>query len=785
MQLNRTTQPTSPYARLGARLVDNGYAAIPCQPGSKIPGMCSFGDWWPLTRWDNYCDRLPTHHEIGVWERWPDAGICVALDHTIKVVDIDTDDPALREAILSAIPQSPVAKRGRKGMSLFFRGSAAIAARSFNVPGHGRAVDLLAHGKQTVIPPTLHPDTGQPYAWLDEDETLETTPPERLPLLPDDIVERLEAALEPFGYHAPVERDPVLGSADTASREVNNLALARLDQWVPALGLPRLKRVGQGYRAVAIFRPSGGGKPTHKRNLHLSLHPDGIVDFGDGDQRYTPISLVMAVSRCDFGPAFDWLRDKLGLLAPPIDVSALVRNGLAKQGVRVVDAAEVVKHAANDNPPAPTGGLSPDLTRVPGLVGDITQWILDTARNPSPTLALGASLSFVGALAGRRYEGPTGLRTNVYVVGLAGSGFGKDHPRAAVKALAARSGVIKKFFGGEQIMSSSALRNRVKKNPSLVYMIDEFGGFLRKITNPRAGNHEKEIADDLLKFTGSAASIFMGADYADKLAEPIYNPNVCLYGTSTPETFWKSIGSTNIADGFLPRFVVLDAGPHRPKPRDPLHRADAPPRALVDAIQALVVHKNGGNLNGMSADGSTACVPIAVPYGDGAKAVFDDFAAATFARMDDAPAEVEPIYARIAENAGRLALVVAVGCAPERPVITVDVMRWSCDVAMASARMLMDQAEDRVADNDRQAEYKRIRAIIAETGRKGATRTDIARKLKGVMDKRRMDDVLALLCEAGEVVMARVSGAKGGPRAERYWTSGLEPEVPKEPPGAA
>jgi hypothetical protein len=316
-------------------------------------------------------------------------------------------------------------------------------------------------------------------------------------------------------------------------------------------------------------------------------------------------------------------------------------------------------------------------------------------------------------------------------------------------------------------------------------MIDEFGGFLRKITNARAGNHEKEIADDLLKFTGSAASIFMGADYADKLAEPIFNPNVCLYGTSTPETFWKSLGSTNIADGFLPRFVVLDAGPERPKPRDPAKRTDAPPKALLDGVQAVVVHKNGGKLNGMTADGTTSCVPLQCPYGSGAKVVFDDFANEMFARMDSAAAECEPIYARVAENAGRLALIVAVGCNPEAPVITSDIMRWACAVALASAEMLMAQAEDRVADNDRQAEYKRVRAIVAEAGRKGTTKNEIARRLKGVMDKRRMDDIVDLLAMAGEVVEAKITGAKGGRPAFKIWTAGLEPAPEPEKKEAA
>lgn len=788
-------QPKSPYAQLGARLVDNGYAAIPCQPGTKMPGTCTFGEWWPMPAWDKYCDRLPTHHETGIWEKWNGAGLCVALDHTIKVVDIDTDDMALRDAILAAIPQSPVAKRGKKGMSLFYRGSPAIASRSFNVPGHGRVVDLLAHGKQTVIPPTLHPETGKPYAWLDEDETLETTPPESLPLLPDDIVATLEAVLSEFGYQPPVERDPVQGDADTAWREVNNIALSRLDAWVGDLGLPRLKRSGQGYRAVAIFRPSGGGKPTHKRNLHLGLHPDGIVDWGDNDTRYTPISLVMAVSRCSFGEAFDWLRDKLGLatrMLPPENIASIISRGLAKNGVRTMSQEDIERHAtepdaqpaSNTKLPDPDivdakNGLPDDLTRPPGLVGEITNWVTASSRNPCRTLSLAASLSYVGALAGRRYEGPTGLRTNIYVVGLAPSGFGKEHPRAAIKSLATSSNTLNKFFGGNKISSSSALRNRVKKNPSLIYMIDEFGGFIRKVTSPKSGNHEKEIAEDLLEMTGTAASVFMGADYAQNLAEPIYNPNVCISGTSTADAFWKSMGSGSIADGFLPRFIILDAGTSRPKPTDPEFEVGKPPERLINMVQD-VAHPPDDKVRGaLNASGDKSFPARKAYWGEGAKAEFDDFVAKMYAKIESTPTEFEPIYARTAENAGRLALIVAVGCDPVNPVITQEVMVWARRVALISSTMLVNQAEDNVSDNDRQAEYKKVRRHIEEARKKGITRNAIARKLNGVVDRRRMGDILDQLHDAEEIVEVVVSPKGGGKKTGTLYLAKYAPKPPQ------
>lgn len=783
----------SPYAKIGARLVDNGYSAVPCQPGTKVPGLHTFGEWWPLTRWDNYCDRLPTHHETGVWEKWPGAGVCVALDHTVKVIDIDTDDMALRDAILAAIPQSPVAKRGKKGMSLFYRGSAAIEARSFNVPGHGRVIDLLAHGKQTVIPPTMHPETNKPYAWLDADETLETTPPERLPELPDDIVARLEAVLSEFGYQQPIARDPVQGDADTAWREVNNLALARLDQWVPHLGLPRLKRSGHGYRAVAIYRPSGSGKPTHKRNLHLAIHTDGIVDWGDNDTRYTPISLVMHVLPCAFPEAFDWLRDKLGLMArnlSPENIQSIIKNGYAKNGIITMDQEDIVLHASEPDAVTPKSGaampdvdikngLPDDLTRPPGLVGEITNWITASSRNPCRTLSLAAALSYVGALAGRRYDGPTGLRTNVYVVGLAPSGFGKEHPRAAIKSLATASYTLNKFFGGNKISSSSALRNRVKKNPSLVYMIDEFGGFIRKVTSPKSGNHEKEIAEDLLEMTGTAASVFMGADYAQNLAEPIHNPNVCISGTSTADAFWKAMGSGSIADGFLPRFIILDAGTVRPPPTDPEFEVGRPPASLIESVHAVASPPDDKVKGAMNASGDKPFPARRAFWGEGAKGEFDAFVAKMYAKIESTPTEFEPIYARTAENAGRLALIVAVGVDPVNPVITQEIMEWAQRVALVSSTMLVTQANDHVSDNDRQAEYKKVRRLIEDAKKTGITRNAIARRLGGVVDRRRTGDILDQLHDAEEIVEVVTAPKGGGRKTGTIYLTKYAPKPPK------
>jgi hypothetical protein len=117
--MNKKPRVDSPYAKAGPALVEMGYAATPVLPGSNAPGTMSFGEWYGDMDWARYCDRMPTEIETEIWSRWPDAGVCIAINDTLKVVDIDTDDPELRAAIEAVLPPVMVAKKGQKGYTAF------------------------------------------------------------------------------------------------------------------------------------------------------------------------------------------------------------------------------------------------------------------------------------------------------------------------------------------------------------------------------------------------------------------------------------------------------------------------------------------------------------------------------------------------------------------------------------------------------------------------------------------------------------------------------------------
>jgi hypothetical protein len=103
--------------------------------------------------------------------------------------------------------------------------------------------------------------------------------------------------------------------------------MANFAAWAPGLNLYKCQRTRDGYKAVAHWRPSSGGRPLEQREPNLSLHPTGIVDFGDGDRGYTPIDLYANARGIDPGEAFVELsKIKMGgfvvNLTPPSGVAA-------------------------------------------------------------------------------------------------------------------------------------------------------------------------------------------------------------------------------------------------------------------------------------------------------------------------------------------------------------------------------------------------------------------------------------------------------------------------------
>ncbi len=324
----------SPFQHAAPIIGAAGYHVIPVLPKEKAPGEF-VGYWRPMTGWSRYCDERPTLDQVTRWyHNSPGAnvGICLgtpagdglvvfALDFDPTPEGADAFDKIMRQA-----PRSNFTKAGAKGETRLYRVShetlSHIGCNKVQL-GELGAIDILAHGRQTVAPVSWHP-AGVRYRLLNQTEPAPGMPRtwhipdvEDLPIFDSDDWDKLREAWDGLdGVQATFpKRARQAGPAGCGSAwsEANSAALDDLDAWVPALSLYGCKKKGGCYKAVAHWRPSSTGKSLDQREAHLSISPLGIRDFG-ADQSYSAVDLVMAAMEKTNSGALHWLQERLGTI---------------------------------------------------------------------------------------------------------------------------------------------------------------------------------------------------------------------------------------------------------------------------------------------------------------------------------------------------------------------------------------------------------------------------------------------------------------------------------------
>lgn len=114
--------------------------------------------------WTKYCTQRPSEEQIEKWiENEPNSNIGLPCGpaNNITAIDIDTDN----KFILNLLPKSQYVKKGLVGETRFFAYHDGIPSTDIKDGSGNTVVQILSTGRQTAIPPSIHPDTGKEYQW--------------------------------------------------------------------------------------------------------------------------------------------------------------------------------------------------------------------------------------------------------------------------------------------------------------------------------------------------------------------------------------------------------------------------------------------------------------------------------------------------------------------------------------------------------------------------------------------------------------------------------------------
>jgi len=659
------------------------------------------------------------------------------------VVDVDVKNGAQGAAWLDAnshrMVQTRTIRTGSGGLHLYFRCPAQPTKNSASKIAPG--IDVRSSGGYVIVPPSPG------YAVADDAPVA-------------DVPEWLLPAL----IISPASPGPAPAPFPTSRHH--------------AEGLSVLGREALAQRCDEIRFAADGAK--HRAINEAAFAVGGLVYTG----HVTEIEAIAA------------LRDALASILPRCKDQRAAEKTLHRAFREGVNKPQNVEPPEEDRPlapavwnitqtmlarrkakPAPALAVSPDLMDVPGTLRLFIDHCERTAMSPQPFLALAAGICMVGSLAGRRYRTSTDLRTNIYAIGVADSGAGKDHARKQIRSMLYAAN-LPHYLGGSDVASGAGLRTALMRHPSMLFQIDEFGDWLAGVLGEKASAHRKQIASMLKELYSSASGPWSGVEYADQSTQgkpklDIHQPNACLYGTTTPGQFWSAVAGANLSDGLLARMLLFVSPCSYPDERDP---DLSPPSAdLIAAVQAIAAGPGkgadgSGNLGGLML-ASTAPEPLTVPETPEATA------ARRALRQDQLKQQrehegtyVTAIAGRLAENAMKLALVRAISRDAVAPIIQADDVAWGRALAQHCVDTLLREAAQNVADSDYERKVNRALSYIRKHGPVSAR--DLVKK-GWVLPAKEREEILRTIVEGGlAIAIEQPAGPSGGRATIRYAVTG-------------
>ena len=657
---------------------------------------CRAGSKAPLTN-HGFKDATTDVAKIEAWwTQYPDANIGIPTEGLLAV-DVDgkrnpwlSDDPEKMADLMRG--QLSLTPSG--GRHHLFRQPAG--RKWSNTAGKlAPKVDTRAGGGYIIVPPSVV--GGKPYVWAEGYDF--DDPPNALPEPPAWLADLLDNGTGDLVAICSAHSEGSATGGNIIPAGQRNSTLAHL--------AGNMRRVGMGYKEIRAAL-----EQTNADRCNPPMSRREVDKIAASICRYEPDQVAVAVAENH------WAQDceKAGHLGPP-----------------------------------DPGAFPERFLHVPGFIGEVVQFNLETAFKPQPVLALGAALCLQAVLAARKVRDPRGNRTNIYIVGVAPSGRGKDHPRKVTKNVLFHSG-LGHLEGNEDFASDSGLLKSVELNPAVLFQVDEIGRLLKTIGDAR-NSYLYNISTALMKLYSSADTIFRGKAYADnKRNAEVNQPCVSLFGLTVPECLYESLTVENLSDGFLARLMIFEVSDNPPRQRMPQKPM---PISIIEAAQWWDGFNRGGNLAKQHPK------PVMVEYTEEAGAIFDEVAEKVEAEADLGDLAAQTLWARVEEKACRLALIYACSKNRENLIIDAEAVRWACDLSEYLARRMLWLASQWVADSVFDAKQKKVVRIIRDAGG-SLSRNQLCRKTQSFMVRERAE-IIENLKATGQIV-EHVDSTAGRPR---------------------
>lgn len=667
--------------------------------------VCNSPGKHPLTR-RGVKSATQDWERIAAWhEHWPKANWGIACGGNTRLLVVDIDDYGNADSIMRRLspdgnyPDCPTVETGSGGMHLYFTAPEGWHPKN-SASAIADGVDIRTEGGYVLAPGSRNLQGG--YNWIEfEDEE----PPEA----PDWLIDLINRAQAPAKKAAPI-------------RSAHGLIVNGWHDWVCST-TRALYEMGMD-RDVVLSTVKNQAKTT--------------LDFAARPERKLTDKEIL--------DAYDGAAGKYPQFTHQDELEA-----------QAMQAALIASMNAEPSEPAPKNTTLPKhlFERLHGPLRSLYEYCLKAPR-PQPELSLAASLATFGAILGGRVESAhMGTRTNIYAVGVCGSGGGKDAPRQACKkAMAAAS--LDAYIGADYWQSASAIHTQLTEHSRRISFIDEFGKVLSSVGDRSASIHLKEIPNVLLKVWGASNGRYDGAAYADGKRNVLLDePNLCVFGTTTHGTLFANLTTEHYTDGLLARCIVVAAADDLP-PMNHGYTPEMPHPGLVESLKAWKNFGQGDLLGTARIHLTDAARDMLIRYSDQCDA-----------RRRDNSDKLMVLWSRAHEKALKISIIYACATsdpmADEPPVIDGACVDWAIDFIEATTNYAIEECSRSVAETYHEKDLVALEAFIRGYP-EGLTLSQLRAKYRKVKSDR-LNELRLELEEQGRIAIRThvPDGGKGRP----------------------
>lgn len=336
-----------------------------------------------------------------------------------------------------------------------------------------------------------------------------------------------------------------------------------------------------------------------------------------------------------------------------------------------------------------------------GIMTKAVNNALECAHKPQPALTTLAILVGMASALSGNFHLSDGTRLNLYGLGVAETGEGKEMVGRTAENAAYSSGAL--LLG--KPASGQGLEDALVDTQGMLIRVDEVGHMLQSMNHAKAAPYSIELNENLLKLyscgSGRYATRIKANSKGTKPPRVLNNPCLSFIGFTTPAALAKGLSLANIEQGLLGRFLFVE-GERGVNQR----RANATLQINNELFDAFKLELEFN-------DDLTNFSNTEVLESPEATVKLDELM--TFFGHESTKAdtpEARALLKRSYEKVVRIAGVLAVWDEPFKPVISVAHINWAEKLVRYSNEALLNFAANKIHDNEQLADASKVFDVI-------------------------------------------------------------------------